>query len=137
VNIQFLGKRWTGNVLYGQPVVNKVLADTWPRIQQFIKHLQSERVSAPVFHNRLIPLRQLMMRARSVAYQNHAEFFIIYGQSAAILKEVNDEYSRILLANERLARTTAGELGRAKRAIRSLRVPLMRRPLSRSPQEAS
>jgi hypothetical protein len=94
VKIQFIGKRWTGNALYSQAAVNKVLSDTWPKIQSYVDALTADRINFPMFRNRLIPLRRLMRQARSVAYLNHAQFFIIYGQIAAILTGITEEHHR-------------------------------------------
>ena len=116
MQVQYIGKHWTGNALYGQQVVNKVLNETWPKIEALLKEIMTDRWQAPRFRNRLPALRILMRQARNVAYLNHAQFFIVYGRIAQILTDISEEFYRRRALQER----ENVKVGREVRRIESL-----------------
>jgi hypothetical protein len=94
MKLEYLGKRWTGNTLIGQTSVSKVISESWAKITALLYQVENENLTLPVTRNRVRSIRLLMRRARSLAFTDHAGFFIAYGQIVGHLKPILEEYYR-------------------------------------------
>jgi hypothetical protein len=93
-NLGYLGKRWTGKTIVGQPLVNRLVNESLPKIHRLLDVIEQDKQSLPRTRNQVRQLNLTLRRLRVVQFTDHASFFILYGQAMTILKAASEEYYR-------------------------------------------